>query len=116
MVVGEERVCEVDRRILNKTSIYIILLIAILSLYNCGKINDKEISKYNWKYGSGFLIGDFPNFDQDEIKSDTIFSNNKPVALIIYFGKEFYRDDYTLKIKSIKSVQEGIYHEKGLKK
>ena len=93
----------------------ICLSIYLLTLISCGRTDIKEISKYWWKYGEGYILNDFLMFDENNLKGDTIYSKNKPAALIKYCGTPIFQDHLVLEIKSLETNKIGRYHGKGLK-
>ena len=76
-------------------------------------MNNKEIKKSWWKYGSGFHIGDALRFDYNNLKGDTIYSDNEPIAIISSCGKGMFRETAVLEIKDLETGKVGTYHEKG---
>lgn len=98
-------------------AIYSIIIISICgsSLFiSCGRMKNNDIKKSWWKYGSGYHIGDALRFDNNNLKNDTIYSKNKPVAIILTCGKGLFRETAVLEIKDLKKGEIGIYHQKGL--
>lgn len=65
-----------------------------------------------WKYSEGFYIGDVLDFKVKhlEIRKDTVFRNNRPVAQIQKIENNFFVK--RLYIKSINSNVTGVYVEK----
>lgn len=100
---------------MNNKSVFITLFLIPMILLGCGRMNNEEIKQSWWKYGEGFHIGDALRLDDDELKMDTIFSNNKPVAIIISCKKRFPQNDAVMKIQSLETGEKGTYFEKGLR-
>jgi hypothetical protein len=77
-------------------------------------MSNPELQKYWWKCGDGFHVGDVLQFDNGNLKGDTIFKDNRPVATIVSCNKPWYRRDYVLKIREISpGIKEGTYYQKG---
>lgn len=96
-----------------KYSVLVVVLAAIITLLNYrGGMSNAEIRKSWWKYGSGYHLGDALRFDENNLKGDTIYRLNQPVALISYCGKGLFRRSAILKIESIETWEQGVYHEK----
>ncbi|PHR46504.1 MAG: hypothetical protein COA32_10190 [Fluviicola sp.] len=83
-------------------------------LFSCAqRISNNEIKKSWWLYGSGYHIKDALRFDENNLKGDIIYENNKPVAVITYCGKGHFRSSAILEVESIASGKAGTYHDKG---
>ena len=78
-------------------------------------MSNEEMKQSWWLYGSGFRIKDTLRFDDTNLKGDTIYLENKAVAIITYCGKEMLFSSVSLKIKSIETGEYGTYFEKGPK-
>lgn len=91
--------------------IFFFTIITFL-LIGCGRMNNEEIKKSWWKYGSGYHLGDFLEFNDSNLTDDTIYVNNKPVAIILSCGKGTFRKSAVLEIENLKTGETGIYHEK----
>ena len=76
-------------------------------------MENKEIKKSWWKYGSGYHIGDALRFDENNLKGDTLYSDNKPLAVVSSCGKGLFRKTSVLKIKDLETGKVGTYNEKG---
>lgn len=82
-----------------------------LLLIFCGcTLSNDQILSYNWKYGSGYYIGDAPSFKGMTIRNDTVF--NKDSAIVIIVGSEKYFGHEALVIKSPLTGEEGKYFHK----
>ena len=89
------------------------ILFTVLVLTSCSnRMSNEEMKRSWWLYGSGFRIKDTLRFDDTNLKGDTIYLENKAVAIITYCGKEMPINSATLKIKSIETGEYGTYHEK----
>lgn len=101
----------------NKSNILLssILIACILMLTTCCRMNNKDISKFWWKYGTGYHIGDVLRFDDNNLKGDTIFKNDIPVAIITFCRKGTFRKTAILEISEIETKKKGTYHQKGPK-
>lgn len=95
------------------TSAIFLSLLGILLLTGCGRPDNEKIKNSWWKYGSGYHIGDALRFDDNNLKGDTIYKNEKPVAVITYCGKGLFRNSFSLEIESIETGESGTYHDKG---
>ena len=73
-----------------------------------------EIRKIHWKYGEGFNIGDWLEFDNGtySIEGDTIYKNDKPIAIVLAVKGGILGDDDEMDIKSINGTEKGTYHSK----
>jgi hypothetical protein len=89
------------------------LVCLVLIMGSCSRLSNNEIKKSWWLYGSGHNIGDALRFENDDLKGDTIYSNDKPIAIILSCGKGMFRKTAILEIKDIKTGEEGTYHDKG---
>lgn len=93
-----------------------LILSTAVFLTSCGnRISNEEIKKSWWLYGSGYRIGDALRFDDTNLKGDTIYRENKPVAIITYSGKGMLRQTAILEVESIVTGESGTYHDKGPK-
>ena len=102
------------KRICNRTILGIFFTAVVLT--SCSsRMSNEEMKQSWWLYGSGFRIKDTLRFDDTNLKGDTIYLENKAVAIIKYCGKEMLFSCATLKIKSIETGQYGTYFEKGPK-
>jgi hypothetical protein len=97
------------------TTLKTTLLFFALVHTSCSRMTNDDISKYWWKYGSGFHLGDALRFDETNLKGDTIFKGEKPIAIIISCRTGFFEEYPTLKIEAIETGEIGSYHEKGIK-
>jgi len=85
--------------------------ICLITLASCNHIDYEYIKKKIWNYDSGYRVGkgDFILFKSDQnlfkIKKDTIYYENRAVALITKLDKKLYN----LTIKSIESNEIGLY-------
>ncbi len=88
--------------------IYINLL--LLFMISCSLKSDSDyiLNRY-WKRGSGFGISDIIILNNKNFRNDTIFLNEKPVA--VFYELSDYKSD--LIIKSIPKNQLGTYHDQG---
>ncbi len=46
-------------------------------------MSNAQIRQSWWKYGSGYHLSDALRFDESNLKGDTIYSLNKPAALVL---------------------------------
>ena len=88
-------------------------ILGLLFLIGYDHMKNEEIKKSGWKYGSGYHISDFLRFDDNNLKGDTIYRSNKPIAVIIYCGKGMFRNSAILELESLATGESGIYHQKG---
>ena len=67
---------------LGRLGINISKSIVLILLFSCS--NSNNVSQNNWKYQSGFYIGDVLNFENGvfSIKNDTIYKRNKFEAIV----------------------------------
>ena len=90
-----------------------IFLIFPFILTNCS--SDSEFVKQReWKYGSGFWMGDWLLFNDSEyfkIQTDTLFKQDTARAVIVDIDEQL-GGDTELTIKSITTGELGTYHEK----
>ncbi|MES2484732.1 MAG: hypothetical protein V4581_02135 [Bacteroidota bacterium] len=72
---------------------------------------------HQWKYGDGFHIGDWVQFNDTKseagfyFSNDTIYKAKQPVALVQ--KTEYNVDHYVLHITSITKDEKGLYFDKG---
>ncbi len=92
----------------------ILFFISIISLLitGCGRMDNEEIKKSWWKYGSGYHISDRLDFNDRNLKGDTIYSNNKPIAIILSCDKGIFRSTAVLELKELTTGEIGTYLEK----
>lgn len=93
----------------NTTFVLIVLLITA----SCNRLPNDEIRKSWWLYGSGYHLSDRLEFNDTNLRGDTIYTKGKPTALILWCGKGMFRRSAILEIKDLKSGDTGIYHDKG---
>lgn len=94
-------------------SLRLIAILSLLLVLSCVRESNIEIKKSWWLYGSGFNIGDALRFDNNNLKGDTIYSNKKPIAIILSCGKGLFHKTAILEIHDVESGKVGIYHDKG---
>jgi len=87
--------------------------ILALQLMSCSNMNNDEVKAYTWRYTDGFHMGDILELDNHNLKGDTIYSKNKPVAIIIERSKEIPFVTSSIEIKDFNSEEVGTYHEIG---
>ena len=93
------------------------LILGIL-LSRCSSGSDKnsgiELSKVPWKYGEGLNVGDWLDFGPGvyTMQHDTIFENNRPIAVVLSIKRGSFGDDDEMEIVSINGKERGIYHSK----
>lgn len=90
---------------------YIILLFLFFAIESCeSSIDRKYIEENLWSYKSGFKVGkgDFISFSKNnifELKGDSIYYNNKPIAIV----KSVDKKNFLMHLKSIDGKEHGIY-------
>ena len=87
-------------------------IIGILVLTGCGGVDHKILKKSWWKYGSGYHIGGRLTFTNNNLRGDTIYFENKPIALITFCGKGAFRSSAILEIEDLRTRKSGTYHQK----
>jgi hypothetical protein len=92
----------------------ILLLPIVLTGCIC---TDADIKKNNWKYGGGYYLGDFLNFNDTSLKNDTLFGidsigNKKAYATIIKTKNIYFFGHKEIEIKSLKTGEVGSYFGK----
>jgi hypothetical protein len=75
-------------------------------------MDNGEIKKSWWKYGSGHHIRDRLEFNDKNLIGDTIYSNDEPVAIIISCARGMFQNSAELKIKDLTTGELGTYYEK----
>lgn len=106
----------------NRIKIALISLFAVITLisiwlgvYIFTKPDFAYVSQSEWRYDSGFQIGDgeFLYFDANDadtkIEQDTIFYNGQRTALI----KRTYPSHLLMVVESLNTKEKGIYRETG---
>ena len=76
-------------------------------------MSNNDIKAYTWRYSDGYHMGDVLELDDNNLNCDTIYSNNKPVAIIISRSKEIPFVTSSIDIKDFNSEEVGAYHEIG---
>lgn len=89
----------------------LILIIILFTGRQFYTISNSYIRKQNWKYSDGFHIGDALNLKKRELIGDTIYKENKPIAIIKKRGYRFIIPNYMI-IQSIETNETGYYCEK----
>lgn len=92
--------------------LFISLIYSSFVVVSCARIDNDTIKKSWWKYGSGYRICDRLDFDNNNLKGDTIYLNNKPIAIVLSCSKGLFRNTADLEIKNLTTGETGIYHEK----
>lgn len=85
--------------------------IIVIQLTSCSNMNNEDIKTYTWRYSDGFHIGDILELDNKNLRGDTIYSKNKPVAIIIKRSKETPFITSSMEIKDFNSDETGTYHK-----
>jgi len=79
---------------------------------------DADLKKFNWKYGKGYYFGDFINFDDTNLRNDTLFEMNVETrnltayAVITKTKNIYFRGHKEIEIKSLKTGETGTYFGK----
>jgi hypothetical protein len=76
-------------------------------------MNNDDIKTFTWRYTEGYHIGDILELNNNNLRGDTIYSKNQPVAIIIKRSKEVPFTTPSLDIKDFNSDKIGTYHEIG---
>ena len=76
-------------------------------------MSNDEVKKFIWRYSDGFHVKDVLEFDNNNLRGDTIYSKNEPVAIIIERSKEIPFVSSYIEIKDFNSEEVGTYHEIG---
>ena len=89
-----------------------ILFLSLFFLQLCSCKDDKLYSRGFWKYSKGFYMGDLLDFKTRhlEVKNDTLFRGNCPVAVVQKIESNIFVK--RLYIKDFDSNEIGIYVEK----
>ena len=92
----------------------ILLLFTCLFFTNCKQLPANYATRHSWKFGGGFGIGDWVEFNHScELRHDTIYMNKVPVARIKAMNRgTMPGDDNEMVIQSLTSDSTGVYHEK----
>jgi hypothetical protein len=99
-----------DRR-MDKGFVAIISCISLFMLMACGS-NDAQLGNCWWKYGSGYHIGDMLEELDKNVRNDTIFKSNKPVATVYHVDNSLIGSHGELIIQSLDTHEFGYYHRK----
>ena len=94
-----------------------LLYFSLLCLFGC-TIDNKDVTAREWKYGSGFWMGDMLTFGSEgfKLQHDTIYLSNTSKALIVKTSKRYLIFTSEIEIKSLLSGQVGTYYDVGLRK
>lgn len=76
-------------------------------------MNNDDLKYYTWRYSDGFHMGDVLELDDTNLKGDTIYADDMPVAIIIERSKEIPFVTSSIEIKDFNSEEVGTYHEIG---
>lgn len=91
--------------------LFALVIFILLKIFFFSPSSDQYIEQAEWRYNSGYKIGegDFMDFitskDVYYLKNDTIYFKNKPKAIIDSSNKLFF----TLTVKDIESGEKGDY-------
>lgn len=90
-------------------------LVVVFSIAHFTNLNTTELEQLWWKAGAGDKgdLGDFLQFDESNLKGDTIYRKGKPAAIIVYSGQYLIRPSPIMYVKSIRTGKMGFYHGKG---
>ena len=92
---------------------FTMLLFLLAGLTNCSS-DTEYVRSHEWKYGSGFHMGDWLGFDNTtlyEVRHDTIFMEGFARAVVVEIARQA-GEDVELRIRSLETGEEGVYHEK----
>jgi hypothetical protein len=95
---------------MKKYNTFFFLMIDLFIFTGCGNMTYEEIKNYQWKHVEGYHIGDVLILDEHNLKGDTIFKDEIPVAVIQKSGGMFWESP-ELEIKSITTGKTGKYLE-----
>lgn len=89
----------------------LLLFLTLLIFLSCNDHKNELYEAGFWKHYDGFRIGDAINFDSGhcQIQNDTIYKNEKPVAILIKIENRFFTGDKFLHIKDLTTNEKGIY-------
>lgn len=90
--------------------LYPLSAIMLFIFCACG-LSNKEIESSEWKYGEGYLLGDWITFKKGTIRNDTIYQSNKPAGTILKSKRRLYENDLIF-IQSMDSKLVGVYYRK----
>jgi hypothetical protein len=108
---------------MNKLYLGLITICLVVFFTSCSRIDNAELAKYWWKYGSGYQNGDvlifgngksIDNPNDSWISGDTIYINNQ-AELIVTGTEEKWDGHLTLYVESIETGETTVYHGKGPK-
>lgn len=91
----------------------IIFFIFITVVVSCTSYIEYVQKKYNWKYESGFWVGDWISFNNSnyyKLQNDTLIRQDTALAIIVNIERKV--GDNILIIKSISTNKLGKYCEK----
>lgn len=89
------------------------IIILLFMIVRCGDDYNyvyKQIPKHDWKYSSGYNLGDYIPLSAIKISNDTIFTNDTAIAIIE--NLELREFDMVMYIASIHSRIKGRYVSK----
>lgn len=90
---------------------WLCYLLTSLLFTSCA-VHDEELKKGFWKFGGGYYIGDFLDFNTYDLRNDTIYFRGKPEAILKSTTKGFMGyEDYMI-IQDLNSDETGRYHHK----
>lgn len=92
-------------------SILIIVLAFLYIFPNKSPLNNPESF---WLAGNNPVLGDGIHIskERNNIKNDTLFRDQIPIAVILKLENRFWSSDRILTIKNIKTQEIGTYYEK----
>ncbi|MEX1190424.1 MAG: hypothetical protein WEA99_00530 [Brumimicrobium sp.] len=76
-------------------------------------MNNEDLKAFTWRYTDGYHIGDLLELNKNNLRGDTIYSKNQPIAIIIKRSKEIPFVTSSIDIKNFNSDEIGTYHEIG---
>lgn len=100
-----------------------MIILFALNFISCkyGSLDNEEIMQIRWKCcGDNPVMGDFPLFDNTNLRNDTIYNKTLKYAdsaiAVIYQTEKRWKADDVIYIRDLRSGQIGRYCAKGSSK
>lgn len=96
---------------MNYFQLSFISLVSVNLFMGCSRMTRVEVENAQWKYGTGFRIGDILILNRNNLRGDTILVDGKNKAIIEEYKEYvFFWQTPNLVIKDLNSRETGRYY------